>query len=121
VRWEHELESDMLRSFDIGIMPLKDDPWERGKCGFKLIQYMSVGLPVIGSRVGANEDIIKHGENGFLVESPDDWVRYLGMLISDQALRKSMGSASLKLSYLCYSPQRSANELHNIFSKLKHA
>ena len=65
--WSEETEVQSIQAFDIGIMPLEDSPWECGKCGYKLIQYMACGLPVVASPVGVNRQIVEHGANGFLV------------------------------------------------------
>jgi glycosyltransferase involved in cell wall biosynthesis len=74
-------------------MPLPDNPWERGKCGFKLIQYMACGLPVIASPVGVNSEIVEHGVNGFLAETQEEWEAALRTLIADSDLRQQMGKA----------------------------
>ena len=74
-------------------MPLPDNPWERGKCGFKLIQYMACGLPVIASPVGVNSKIVEHGVNGFLAETQEEWEAALSTLIADSDLRQQMGKA----------------------------
>lgn len=91
--WELETEVAILSSLDAGIMPLPDSPWERGKCGYKLIQYMACGVPVIASSVGANKEIVDHGVNGFLVDTPEQWDAALQALLLDAGLRKSMGMA----------------------------
>jgi hypothetical protein len=78
---------------DIGIMPLTDTPWARGKCGYKLIQYMACGLPVVASPVGVNADIVEHGVNGFLASTETEWRSALGTLLSDANLRHRMGMA----------------------------
>jgi glycosyltransferase involved in cell wall biosynthesis len=93
VAWRRESEVEELRALDVGIMPLPDDPWSRGKCGYKLIQYMACGLPVVASPVGANRDIVEHGVDGFLATTPDEWRAALGALQADPALRKAMGEA----------------------------
>lgn len=72
-------------------MPLQDNPWERGKCGYKLIQYMACGKPVVASPVGVNQQIVTHGENGYLAQSPAEWESALAQLVSDQTLRQRMG------------------------------
>jgi glycosyltransferase involved in cell wall biosynthesis len=89
--WAEHREVSDIQSFDIGIMPLEDGPWERGKCGYKLIQYMACGLPVVGSPVGVNRSIVRHGTNGFLASSPEEWVRFLSQLRDDAKLRSRMG------------------------------
>jgi glycosyltransferase involved in cell wall biosynthesis len=80
-----------LQSFDIGIMPLVDDEWARGKCAFKALQYMGVGIPVVSSPVGVIQDIIQDGQNGMLASSEDDWFRKLETLILHPELRRQLG------------------------------
>jgi glycosyltransferase involved in cell wall biosynthesis len=89
--WKLEDENEDLISFDIGLMPLNDDLWSRGKCGLKIIQYLSVGVPVVCTPVGINSDIIKDGENGFWARSHQEWVDRLTTLIQNQELRYRMG------------------------------
>lgn len=91
--WTEDTEVSNLHSFDIGVMPLIDGPWERGKCGYKLIQYMACGLPVVASPVGVNVDIVREGENGFSATSRDEWVAALDRLLSDAELRHGLGQA----------------------------
>ncbi len=89
--WRLEDENEDLISFDAGLMPLEDDLWSRGKCGLKIIQYLSVGVPVVCTPLGINRDIVKDGENGFWAMTPEDWINRLAQLIEDQDLRKRMG------------------------------
>jgi glycosyltransferase involved in cell wall biosynthesis len=89
--WRLEDELEDLRSFDIGIMPLSDDVWTRGKCGFKLLQYMAVGVPVVASPVGVNRQIIRHARNGLLADDDKQWIEMLAALIENVALRYNMG------------------------------
>lgn len=96
VVWGEDKEVPFLRSLDIGIMPLNDSPWARGKCGYKLIQYMAVGLPVIASPVGVNTEIVDHGVNGFLAATPEDWRSAIATLAADPGLRTRMGRAGRK-------------------------
>ena len=94
--WNEKTEVASITSFDIGIMPLVDEPFERGKCGYKLIQYMACGLPVVASPVGVNRQIVEHGVNGFLAETPDQWEQALQTLLADANLRQRMGQAGRK-------------------------
>lgn len=96
VEWHEGTEVASLHGFDIGIMPLPDAPWERGKCGYKLIQYMACGLPVVASAVGANNDIVTDNENGLLVHDDAGWTEALERLILDASLRTRMGVAGRK-------------------------
>jgi glycosyltransferase involved in cell wall biosynthesis len=89
--WKLEDENEDLVSFDIGLMPLSDDLWSRGKCGLKIIQYLSVGVPVICTPVGINSDIVKDGENGFWATNLQEWVDRLSTLIQNPKLRYQMG------------------------------
>jgi len=91
MEWSEVGEVGMIQSFDVGIMPLPDSPWERGKCGYKLIQYMACGKPVVASPVGVNQKIVGHGINGFLAGDEEEWVGYLLRLIEDPLLRTEMG------------------------------
>lgn len=93
VAWSEATEVSCIRACDVGIMPLQDSPWERGKCGYKLIQYMACGLPVVASDVGVNPEIVQQGVNGFLARSHDDWLVALQQLLSDPSLRARMGQA----------------------------
>ena len=95
--WSSEAEHAWLQSIDIGIMPLKDDEWSRGKCAFKLLQYMSHRKPVIASAVGANRSTVQHGRNGFLATTNSEWYDAFEILINDRALRERMGRESLHI------------------------
>jgi glycosyltransferase involved in cell wall biosynthesis len=89
--WKLEDENEDLISFDIGLMPLNDDLWSRGKCGLKIVQYLSVGVPVVCTPVGINPDIVKNGENGFWATNHQEWVDRLSTLIQNPDLRLQMG------------------------------
>ena len=93
VAWREETEVASLQALDVGIMPLVDAPFERGKCGYKLIQYMACGLPVVASPVGVNRQIVEHGVNGFLADTQQEWEDALGTLLADPLLRERMGAA----------------------------
>lgn len=94
--WTEDTEVSLIQSMDIGIMPLPDTPWARGKCGYKLIQYMACGLPVVASPVGVNSEIVEHGVNGFLAETDDEWRAAIATLLTDADLRRRMGDAGRK-------------------------
>ena len=90
--WSLAGEVEALRRFQVGIMPLPDDPWTRGKCGVKLLQYFAAGLPVVCSPVGANRDIVADGVNGYFAADVDTWVARLEALLADAALRRRLGA-----------------------------
>lgn len=92
IEWSQEREIADVQSMDIGIMPLPDDEWARGKCGFKLIQYMACGIPVIASPVGMNNEIVGHGTNGYLAKSIDEWRVSLTRLIARPEERLRFGT-----------------------------
>jgi glycosyltransferase involved in cell wall biosynthesis len=91
--WTEESEADAISEFDIGVMPLADSPWERGKCAYKLIQTMACGRPVIGSRVGANCSVLEHGSNGYLASDDGQWRQAIEALAQDPNLRLELGLA----------------------------
>lgn len=96
LNWSEAGEIPLIQGMDIGIMPLPDEPWARGKCGYKLIQYMACGLPVVASPVGVNSRIVDHGCNGFLATTPSEWARALSDLANDASLRRKMGASGRK-------------------------
>jgi glycosyltransferase involved in cell wall biosynthesis len=89
--WSEATEAELIRQFDVGVMPLFDELWERGKCGYKLIQYMACGLPVVASPVGVNREIVRHGVDGYLAASGQEWEKALMQLIDHPQLREEMG------------------------------
>lgn len=93
INWRDDSEVDEICNFDVGIMPLPDEPWARGKCGFKLIQYMACGLPVVASPIGVNSEIVANGVNGYLANTTGEWVQALKTLQQDAGLRHKMGAA----------------------------
>ena len=94
--WSEKTEATLINGMDIGLMPLPDTPWTRGKCGYKLIQYMACGLPVVASPVGVNKEIVEHGVNGFLAETEEEWRSAIETLLSDAELRCRMATAGRK-------------------------
>ena len=97
--WTLETEIDSLRSFDIGIMPLDDTLWARGKCGYKILQYFGVGVPTVASPVGINAEFIVPGVTGIVAADQKEWLYSLRKLVEDQMLQRSMGLAGY--DYLC--------------------
>lgn len=93
VRWSQETEVEQLVSADVGIMPLTDDDWARGKCAFKLLQYMAAGLPTVASPVGENREVVVDGETGFLASDSETWSLRLGELLAASELRAAFGAA----------------------------
>jgi glycosyltransferase involved in cell wall biosynthesis len=93
VRWSEETEAAELRRLTVGIMPLTDNPWDRGKCGYKLLQYMACGLPVVASPVGVNSDIVSEGETGFLAKSDDEWYKAFKFMFDSADTAAALGSA----------------------------
>jgi glycosyltransferase involved in cell wall biosynthesis len=91
--WDETTETKEIQNFDVGIMPLPDEPFERGKCGYKLIQYMACGLPVVASPIGANRQIVEQGINGFWASNDEEWFEALSFLREDKKKRNLMGAA----------------------------
>lgn len=93
VAWSAETEVAQTQSFDVGVMPLPDNPWTRGKCGCKALQYMALGIPAVCSPVGVNREIVGHGQTGFLPRTPQEWQDVLTTLVHDAAQRRQIGLA----------------------------
>lgn len=113
--WAEDTEVRDMLGFDVGVMPLPDDPWARGKCGFKLIQYMGCALPVVASPVGANAQIVEHGLTGFHATTPVEWSQALRALAGDPQLRARMGAAGFARARSHYCLQAVAPRLVAIF------
>lgn len=109
--WSAGAELAQLQGMDIGLMPLTDDEYTWGKCGFKLLQYMACGAVPIASDVGFNKDIITHGENGFLASDLSDWAEYVGVLIHDPELRAKMARRARTTVESRFSLQAAADSL----------
>jgi glycosyltransferase involved in cell wall biosynthesis len=109
--WSEETEVTDIHTFDVGIMPLSDGPWERGKCGYKLVQYMACSKPVVASPVGVNKQIVENGVNGFLASTTTDWVCALTTLRDDPLLREHMGEAARRKVEMKYCIQVTAPQL----------
>lgn len=114
VPWTEESEASGIGQFDIGIMPLSDSLWERGKCGYKLIQYMACGKPVVAPPVGVNCVIVQHGVNGYLANTDSEWGDALDKLCADAVLRKRMGEEGRRMMEQHYSLQVAAPQLADI-------
>ena len=113
-QWQLGEEVANLQSFDIGIMPLTDDEEGRGKCGFKLIQYMSVGIPSVCSPVGANKAIIEEGKSGFFASTQEEWLEKLNILIANPNLRTEQGRYGRTVAEQSFSLQSAAPKLYAV-------
>jgi glycosyltransferase involved in cell wall biosynthesis len=103
--WSLESEVQLFNTCDIGVYPLADDEWSRGKCGFKAIEFMACGVPVVAAAVGVNREIIEDGVNGFLASTEDEWVEKLGRLLTSRELRRRFGEAGRRTVEARYSLQ----------------
>ena len=115
IPWSQAREVADLREMHIGIMPLPDDPWAQGKCGFKALQYLSLGIPALVSPVGVNTEIVHHGENGFHCATDADWQHYLSQLLQDTDMRKRLGVAGRKTVESCYSVEANTDNFLSLF------
>ncbi len=116
-KWTCEREAEWIRGFDVGVMPLWDTPFARGKCGLKLIQYMAAGVPVVASPVGVNCEIVEEGVNGFLASCDDEWYEKLSILLGDEKLREEMGRMGRRKVEKYYSLEVWGNRLVNLYSE----
>lgn len=110
-QWTLETEVENLHHFDIGIMPLPDDEWSRAKGGYKLLQYMALGIPSVASPVGINSKLVSQAETGYLVSTEDEWFQKLKELVVNAQLRQSMGQKARSLAVSRYSFQVAATQL----------
>ncbi len=116
--WSSKTEADDLNVFDIGIMPLPNDEWVKGKCGLKGLSYMACGVATIMSNVGVNPDIIKHGENGLLAGTEQEWIACLSLLIENPELRLKLGEAGRNTVVEKYSVEANKDRYLNVLNSL---
>lgn len=109
VKWNKSTEIEDLAAINIGVMPLTDTIWAKGKCGFKGLQYMALKIPSVMSPVGVNTSIISHGENGFLCSSSDEWKETLIQLLENEELRVQIGEEGYKTVKANYSVEANRN------------
>ena len=114
-KWQAKNEVQDLQEFDIGIMPLPDEEWTRGKCGLKGLQYMALAIPTIMSPVGVNTEIINDSKNGFLADTPDEWVNKLSQLIESAELRRKLGNAGRETVVKHYSVEANKEKYLGLF------
>jgi len=112
--WSAETETQELGGFDIGIMPMPDDDWARGKCALKALQYMAMGVSTVASAVGTNREVIEHGRNGFLAVTTQDWVECIARLADNGDLRRDLGGAGRRTVEERYSMRKSAESFERV-------
>lgn len=115
--WSAETEIQELSEFDVGIMPMPDDKWTRGKCAMKALLYMAMGVPVICSAVGTNREVIEHGRNGLLAEAAEDWHAHLVSLLENREQRARLGAAGRETVEKLYSMERCAASFAEVVEK----
>jgi glycosyltransferase involved in cell wall biosynthesis len=119
IEWSEETEIAEVQRMDIGIMPIPDEPWTRGKSGYKLIQYMACGLPVVASPVGANREIVVQGQTGLFASDSHEWRNALERLIAEEPLRTALGAAGRLRAERNYSTQLHAPRLIALLQSLR--
>lgn len=119
MQWKSETELQDLRDIDIGLMPLPDEDWTKGKCGLKALQYMALGIPTICSPVGVNSTIIKDGVNGFLADGKDEWIDKIKQLMRSAELRRKLGRAGRETVEREYSAKAIAPKVLEVFRNAK--
>ena len=118
MRWRARTEVDDLAPIDIGVMPLPEDKWSKGKCGAKALQFMGMGIPTVCSPVGVNKEIIQDDENGFLASTEDEWVDKLSRLLRSAELRRRLGQAGRSTVEQKYSAISQAPRVYEIFESV---
>jgi len=119
--WSMADEVSLFNTCDIGVYPLTDDDWSRGKCGFKAIQCMACGVPVVAAAVGVNREIIEHGVNSMLASTPQDWIDHLSALLTNAGLRRSMAVAGRQTIEARYSLRVTAPQLAAVLQAAAHS
>ncbi len=116
--WNEKDEVTDIQSFDIGLMPLLDDPWSHGKCGLKILQCLAVGIPIVCSPAVINKEIVEDSVHGFWANTPEEWIEKLEILINDDSLRKRMGTEGRKKVIKHYSLDANTPRLLKVFQQV---
>lgn len=117
-QWSGAEEINDILSFDIGLAPLPDDPWSRGKCATKLLQCMAAGVPSVSAPVGVHKEIVQEGVNGFLARNDDEWIDRIGRLVENETLRRQIGQAGRQTVEKDYSVNASTPKLVALFNEV---
>ena len=112
--WAAETEAEEIRQFDIGLMPMPDVEWAKGKCAMKALLYMALGVPAVCTAIGANCEVIQHDENGLLVKTDEEWLTNIGRLVHDATLRQRLGMAGRQTVEAKYSKQYAAQRFADV-------
>ena len=115
VRWKKETEIDDLINFNVGLMPLPDDIWSKGKCGFKALQYMALGIPAVVSNVGVNADVVDHEINGCVCKSAEEWIHYLKRLVREPEYLQALSSKTREKIVNQYSVKANKQNFLSLF------
>lgn len=118
VAWRADTEARELASSHIGIAPMRDDDWSRGKCALKVLQYMAAGLPVVSSNAGANAEVVNDGETGYLVATSSEWAERIERLANDAALRRRMGESGRRIVAADYCVESVFERMRSVISGL---
>lgn len=121
IKWSYEEEIRQLQESHIGIVPVKDNVWNPWKFFFKTIQFMSIGLPIVATPIGANNDIVKHGINGFIANNDDEWYNHLQRLIDDRELRRRIGDNARLTAEKDFSLANQIDVIERIFNEVHSA
>lgn len=119
IPWSVDTEAVAIAECDVGIMPLRDTPWEQGKCAYKLIQYMACGLPTVASPIGVNRDVVIDGVTGFFANTASDWVEKINLLICAAVLRQRLGQAGRARVEAEYCLQQTAPRLVRLLTETR--
>jgi len=119
IKWSKQAEIDDLLQLDVGVMPLPDNVWTRGKCGFKAIQYMALGIPAVVSDVGINAEIVNHDVNGCVCKTAGDWHHYLSKLMSDKEYLNRLSNRTREKIFSNFSTQSNKENFLNLFKLTK--
>jgi glycosyltransferase involved in cell wall biosynthesis len=118
IPWSAETEAQALSASHIGIAPMRDDDWSRGKCALKVLQYMAAGLPVVSSHAGANAEVVLDGQTGFLVRDDASWGMHIAILANDAALRARLGATGRRRAIDNYSTESVFSRMSNVLKSL---